>query len=569
MAFIIKQKRRDGKTSVHLAESVHRPGRTPCHRRQHLGTLDAETDELILAKGLPEPDGELLELLRKKGIVFHGRRSPSRSEPEAGGALPRWSADGVRVEEIGRVGLLSSLARASGLADCLWTCFGVGDGSRILRLAMHQACDGGAVYLAQDWWDDLGGVDTTGLSSSAAGALLADLGRAAAARRAFFAEWLRVCGMPKALIHDTTSLSSYANDLELAEWGYNRDGDRLPQINLALVVARATRLPVWYRSLPGSIPDVASLKGTSAMLRDLGLEDFSFTLDRGYYSQDNLIAMLDEGIRFLIGVPLHLKQAKELATRHLEALNTFERRFLANGTPVGHMPCQFRLERREGPAVKLPAHLYLGVERRHQMSLRLEKTALELAAKAKELSFDSPRRAEQWLEENARAFAKFFDVASRDGRSVLIIQPSRVADALKCQGLTLIVTSPLPDAAEAPGREEILEDYRSRDMAEKLFDVYKNATGNDRLRTGGDQAAEGRMFLAFVSLTLRALLENKLREASPKSSLAVPEALAMLKKIKQLVPVAGKPLLLEVPKKSRDLVLAMGRQPEELAAARI
>jgi hypothetical protein len=62
---------------------------------------------------------------------------------------------------------------------------------------MHQACDGGAVYLAQDWWDDLGGVDTTGLSSSAAGALLADLGRAAAARRAFFAECCASAGCPR------------------------------------------------------------------------------------------------------------------------------------------------------------------------------------------------------------------------------------------------------------------------------------------------------------------------------------------------------------------------------------
>lgn len=568
MAFIIKQKRRDGKTSVHLAESVHRPGRTPCHHRRHLGTLDAETNELILAKGQPEPDGKLLELLREKGIDFSGRQCPSRSKPEAGGSQS-WVAGGVRVEETGRVGLLGSLARSSGLADCLWKCFGVEDGSRILRLAMHQVCDEGAIYLALDWWDEVGGVDTAGLSSSAAGGLLADIGRVMAVRRTFFVEWLRSCGMPKALIHDTTSISSYSNDLELAEWGYNRDGDSLPQINLALVVAKATRLPIWYRVLPGSIPDVASLKSTSAMLRDLGLEGFSFTLDRGYYSRDNLGAMLDEGIHFLIGVPLHLKQAKELVARHLGALTKFKRRFLAGGTPVGHVPCRFQVERREGPSVELPAHLYFSEERRHQTSLRLEKTVLELADKAEKLNFDSPRQARQWLEENARSFARFFGVALRNGRVVLAVKPTRVASSLKSQGLTLIVTSPLTDVSEALGREEILEDYRSRDLAEKLFDVYKNATGNDRLHTGNDMAAEGRVFLAFISLVLRALLENKLREASLKCRLAVPEVMAMLKKIKRLVPVSGRPLLLEVPKKSRDLVQAMGYQPEDLAAGRI
>ncbi|HOG51594.1 MAG TPA: hypothetical protein PKY10_13470, partial [Lentisphaeria bacterium] len=458
MAFIIKQKRRDGKISVHLTESEHRPGRTPRHHRQHLGVLDTEADELILAKGQPEPSGELLELLRKKGIVYRGRRSPSRSQPKAA-ALPSWGAADVRVEEIGRVGLLGCLARSSGLADCLWKCLGVEDGSRILRLAMHQVCDEGAVYLALDWWDDIGGVDTSGLSSSAAGGLLADIGRSSAVRRAFFVEWLRACGMPKALIHDTTSISSYSSELELAECGYNRDGDNLPQVNFAVATAKVIRGPLWYRLLPGSIPDVASLQCTSAMLIDLGLEGFSFSLDRGYYSRDNLVAMLDAGIRFLIGVPLHLKQAKELAARHLGALTRFKHRFLANGTPIGHVACQYQVERRNGTTVELPAHLYFSEERRHQASQRLEKTVLELAAKAEKLSFESPRQARQWLEENARSFAKFFGVASHDGHSVLAVKPNRVANALKSLGLTLIVTSPLADESEAPSREEVLEDY--------------------------------------------------------------------------------------------------------------
>jgi transposase len=33
-----------------------------------------------------------------------------------------------------------------------------------------------------------------------------------------------------------------AGDLELAEWGYNRDGESLPQINLALVSKRNREL---------------------------------------------------------------------------------------------------------------------------------------------------------------------------------------------------------------------------------------------------------------------------------------------------------------------------------------
>lgn len=75
----------------------------------------------------------------------------------------------------------------------------------------------------------------------------------------------------------------------------------------------------------------------------------------------------------------------------------------------------------------------------------------------------------------------------------------------------------------APSHEEILDAYQSHELAEKIFDVYKNASGDERLYTGSDQPADGLVFFTFVSLTLRAPLEYKLREASRKSRLNVPE----------------------------------------------
>ncbi len=39
------------------------------------------------------------------------------------------------------------------------------------------------------------------------------------------------------LVYDITSVSSYSQMINFLEWGYNRDGLNLPQINLSLVVA--------------------------------------------------------------------------------------------------------------------------------------------------------------------------------------------------------------------------------------------------------------------------------------------------------------------------------------------
>ena len=72
------------------------------------------------------------------------------------------------------------------------------------------------------------------------------------------------------------------------EWGYNRDREELPQINYGLVYAKETQLPLFYRLIPGSITDVATLAATSAMLMELGLKNFSYSLDRGYFSTAGL-----------------------------------------------------------------------------------------------------------------------------------------------------------------------------------------------------------------------------------------------------------------------------------------
>ena len=67
-------------------------------------------------------------------------------------------------------------------------------------------------------------------------------------------------------VYDTTSFSSFSEALKQVRYGYNKEGDRLPQFNLALVFGEASNLPFYYRKLAGNIPDVKTVK---ALLPDL------------------------------------------------------------------------------------------------------------------------------------------------------------------------------------------------------------------------------------------------------------------------------------------------------------
>ena len=98
MAYIVRQKAANGRICVHLAENHHIPElRQARQTRRHLGVLDRESGELLLASGLPEPDAALLALLRKAGIAYEGRRANPRGRTPS--ATPKTRSKGPNLSE--------------------------------------------------------------------------------------------------------------------------------------------------------------------------------------------------------------------------------------------------------------------------------------------------------------------------------------------------------------------------------------------------------------------------------------------------------------------------------------
>ena len=118
----------------------------------------------------------------------------------------------------------------------------------------------------------------------------------------------------RTLIYDITSISSYSSLMHLLEYGYNRDGLSLPQINLSLIMDKDLGIPVMYDIYPGSITDVTTLTGTLTKLEAYGVEHYFAIMDRGFFSQNNLIEMLDKRISFIIAATFKLKDLKMLLT---------------------------------------------------------------------------------------------------------------------------------------------------------------------------------------------------------------------------------------------------------------
>lgn len=558
MSFLQIQKNRskDGTdfTYVYLTSSKWQPKKKyPRQQRTYLGRLDESGEQVIISKSFTGN--------RKKSVKI----SELRKRLEAGENMETWlhmkpanKRSGkveipARVEIVGDIRLLMKLASDLGIDAILDTAFGNKDGKALLALSIFQAVEGRALYLAEDWLNERELLETmkNSVDSETVYALVTRCGANIDERERFFEEWLKRFKASSGIICDTTSISTYSPNLESAEYGYNRDGENLPQINLNLAADQDSGLPIWYRTLPGSIPDASSLMCSSSMLMELGLRSFSFSLDRGFYSQSNINELLANGLNFLIGVPFSVKQASSLVRKYRIALMSPKRSFLFHGKLMRYVKSPWKQTtcKKTGKSRELEAHLFYEPTRQSEQVKRLEAAVFSLEEKAAKEIFLSKQEAYLWRNENAGGLSCCLAVKRDSEDKILICRKARaVAKMTSNMGYALVLSS---KAGLNP--EEALTRYRNRDQVEKLFDSLKNEDGHNRLRTGVDESASGRLLIAFVSLILRAELENRMRKAKILRQMSIPLLFAQTRKIKTIYMRPGKRLLFEIPRKLRVL----------------
>jgi len=126
-------------------------------------------------------------------------------------------------------------------------------------------------------------------------------------RQTFLAAWLRYRSESEYLCFDITSVSSYSALNEHVKYGYNRDGEDLPQINLALLFGQKSMLPVYSRELVWNISDVKTLKNLLGTFAKLGMPKVHLVMNKGFTNTKNVDDLLAGGHKFEIGVPMRCK----------------------------------------------------------------------------------------------------------------------------------------------------------------------------------------------------------------------------------------------------------------------
>ncbi len=303
--------------------------------------------------------------------------------------------------KFGNIFLLDHVSGKLGLTPLLKELFGE-PYRDIMNLAYFFICDDRASYLYPYWLNEQHSPLVRRLTSEDISAVYQDVGKNQRAVTDFFERWVALCSPKSGIYFDITSISSYSTNIDFVEWGYNRDHENLPQINMGIVCTKQSELPLFYQIYPGSISDVSTLNNCLKRLEWLGIKDVVLILDRGFCSKANILKLNDmrDNISFIQPMTFSLKLVRELIKKHRKDVRKMENAFKFKEEILHHHETLVDLE---GNAFKV--HIYYnekaGLDQRHGFLARLfdiEKkiSSQKFESMKKYLDFRSERIPENW-----------------------------------------------------------------------------------------------------------------------------------------------------------------------------
>jgi hypothetical protein len=462
--------------------------------------------------------------------------------PELSLTPPTGAPSGVK--SIGASYLVSRVLRDLGVDSVLREVFS-DRADWINAIAQFMTCRGNAIERIADWSEESSLRDK--LSPQSASTLFSTI--SFEERLAFFKAWSAHHAANDFLAYDVTSFSTYAKKIEDSEWGYIRDGEKLPQINMGHYFSYQTGLPIFYVTYPGSIIDKSHMKYIMSFNDDLVINNVLFVMDRGFYSTLNIQWLHNNNIKYIITVDLFNKAACAAineARGNIDSINNI----IDHGVFGKTISSRFY-------GVKSETHVFYSrnLKAIHETSLyrRIELKEEQL----KKLKTITPKEAKK--------FADYFDInIQKDCSFTYSINADSIDEKNKYNGYYCILSNSKIDI------KDVYTIYNRRNIIEKSFDNIKNFVSMKIICTHNDAATEGKLFCAFISMIAASRITEKLRiinKSGGRGRWSKDSVIFELEKVKAITFSDGRARLLNpLTKTQRELYAAFGINETELYA---
>ena len=354
--------------------------------------------------------------------------------------------------------------------------------------------------------------------------------------------------------YDTTSISSYSETLRQVKYGKNKDGDRLPQINLAILFGEESSLPFYYRKLAGNIPDIKTIRELIRELDILGYSKTKLVMDRGFCSTDNINALYKNHYKFLLGASTTLKYAKDFIREIGDTKDHFEFYDSDFDLYVFSKTIAWDYEQQrpyKGDTIhedrRMYLHLYYNPEKQVDDAKNFNRRMLQY----REEILSGHR-----VSEHEKEYRKYFEIKETPKRGISVTyRQDKIDQTHERYGFFVLLSNEVKDPITA------LKLYRMRDIAEKAFWNYKDRLNLRRTLTSSESSLEGKLFVEFVALIYLSYINKKMIDGHLYSKYTMHELLDELDVIECYLEPGKAPAQGEVLMKQEQLYRDLGVNP--------
>jgi transposase len=322
------------------------------------------------------------------------------------------------------------------------------------------------------------------------------------------------------------------------ERGYNRDGDDLAQYNVGIFCDEASKTPLYYNRYNGSLTDKTNLRYVLSNAQAVGIQRVKMVVDGGFWSEECLAGLYSLCDAFTIGMPLYLKEAEKIIAAHGEGIEKYANEL--KGRQVYCIPVDTELSGVPG-RVMLYFDPWNHLNLCNELSNHLNRLGAELAA------------LKRYPKSTLGRYTPYFIITrhENDNGFDYRVDTDKVDRLRKNKGFFLIFSS---DTESTP--QDVLDHYRAKDAAEKLFAQIKVDMDGSRMRTHTEQTTDGKLFVTFIACVIRSYLLNKLKQYLTDNSTSMKKVFSQLSNITILSAQDGQRFTKALTKKQKQILAA-------------
>lgn len=500
MSSIIRQKVGD-KTYLYESVSYRNAEGKPRNKRVPIGKIDPST-------GQPVYKPEYLARMAASGAIA-----------EMAASIQTFTSEDIRrssVLEFGAMYLLQNIAQQIGLLSALQSALPKHH-QEIFTLACYLVSSGDPFLYCEEWLSKTSCLDVGSLSSQRISELLQAI--TSDQREAFYQAWCKQRSEQEYLALDITSTSSYSELIQDVEWGYNRDKEQLPQINICMLMGETSRLPIYQVLYSGSLKDVSTLETTLSKMDAIsGGKPTLTVMDKGFFSTRNVNAMLNRvlPVQFVIAVPFTSSFAKKMVSSERKDIDRLQHTLVIGEDSLRAVT----KERVWNENHRLHTHVYY-----HAMqALKLREELYAHVTVLKERAEAHPLAALK-DEESGKYLIIRKSENTLSGYTVNI-REEVVDKELETAGWLVVLSNDVSDAKEA------LSIYRQKDVVEKGFLRLKTQLDLGRLRVHRDDSMQNKVFIGFIALILMSHMHKVMLDQRLYKKMTMKKLLLLLSKLR-------------------------------------